>query len=459
MHPYVFSILLLVALVTELYAQKPVKILQHPHHVRIQRLYLLNSPFRETNPNITPDGKYLYFMSTRGGQRWSMPRSRPGGYEFDGDIFYSKKVNGQWTPPVCLPPPVNTWNGEDEPNVSPDGRIVYFQSWEQWESRGGPYFQAQIINGRWENLRGLGGGITQYFLDLAAQNPFATLATDGMTISPDGSLLILATGDYYGNMDLYYSRRDPKSGQWSYLRRLPISTPGNDRHPFLAGDGKTLFFASDGYKGFGGLDIFKVVMHDEYTFGEVVNIGAPFNTPADDECFILTADGSEAYFTRNGDLYYANIEEADPELKPLPTVLLAGKVVDANNGRPLGAKVSVSTGKKILTVVQSDPKTGEFSLVLQDLSGQYTVSASHTTYQPYSTTLKPGPIQRSVHLYVTLPLTSHAELARQQQEEQQRQQEEAKRQERLQLLERYGNAQAAVTQKILQLESLSSTPN
>ena len=34
----------------------------------------LNSDARETNMSITPNGKYLFFMSVRGGQPWSTER-------------------------------------------------------------------------------------------------------------------------------------------------------------------------------------------------------------------------------------------------------------------------------------------------------------------------------------------------------------------------------------------------
>lgn len=441
------------------YAQKPVRILTHPHNVRIERLYRLNSPFKETNPSITPDGRYLYFMSTRGGQSWSAKRMRPdGSYEFDGDIYYSYKENGSWSDPVCLPQPLNTWNGEDEPVVTPDGNSVYFQSWELWDKRRGPYYKAQIIYGKWIRPIGLNGGITQYFLDQEKMGK--ELATDGMTISPDGNLFIVATGPYYGNMDLYYSRRGA-DGKWSYLRKLPISTPGNDRHPFIAGDGKTLFFSSDGYKGFGGLDIFKVVIYDDGRFGEVVNIGSPFNTTGDDECFIITADGSEAYFTRNGDLYYANVEEASPGLKPQPTVLLSGKIIDAQTQAPIEGSVAVTNAKGQVIARGRASANGEFSLVLNDPSGSYFVAAAARNYRPNTVRLNPGPIKETVRLNVVVPLTSTAEIARieeekrREEEERRREEEQRAKEERLRIWKMYHEAQAAATTGIMQLERIN----
>jgi hypothetical protein len=142
----------------------------------LQELKNLNSPFRETNLSITPNGKYLYFMSDRGGQRWSEKRwdnwsverkNQTGpAYRFDGDIWYSRRVDGGWSDPVCLGKVINTSNGEDEPNISADGQRVYFQSWDNWVRRDGPYYMAKLDGAQWGKPVGLGGGITLFFMDL-----------------------------------------------------------------------------------------------------------------------------------------------------------------------------------------------------------------------------------------------------------------------------------------------------
>ena len=44
-------------------AQRQARILNNIDRVRITPLNILNSTYRETNLSITPDGKYLFFMS------------------------------------------------------------------------------------------------------------------------------------------------------------------------------------------------------------------------------------------------------------------------------------------------------------------------------------------------------------------------------------------------------------
>ena len=50
-----------------------------------------------------------------------------------------------------------------------------------WEGTGGPYYEATIENGILKNIRGLGGGINQFFRREYRMN--FGYATDGMAIS------------------------------------------------------------------------------------------------------------------------------------------------------------------------------------------------------------------------------------------------------------------------------------
>ncbi|TAG84970.1 MAG: hypothetical protein EAZ20_16235, partial [Bacteroidetes bacterium] len=304
---YILIILLFLIKANIVSAQfKPPRILKHNIPIQIQNLYTLNSTFKESNICISPDGQYIFFMSLRGGQPWSKGRIQNGIKSFDGDIWRAKKANKQWEFPIVLGANINTNDGEDEPNISPDGQNVVFQSWgRNWETTGGPYYQSALTGTQWGTAVGLGGGINQFFNQIAlmdSQNRSIILgekennyATDGATLSADGKIFIVAVGQYTGKMDLYISRKND-ANVWSYPKRLPISTLGNERSPFLAADGKSLYFASDGYGGWGGLDIHKTTLNDDDTCGEVINVGSPFNTWQDDYGLVLIASGDEAYF-------------------------------------------------------------------------------------------------------------------------------------------------------------------
>lgn len=350
-------------------AQREATLLDHKDRIRITRMDILNSRFREVNLSITPDGKYLYFMSLRGGQSWSQDTymTFQGDSVADGDIWYSQRVGGKWQRPKVMPLGINTPQGEDEPNVSADGKTVFYQSWNSlWRFNGGPYYTASLNGKSWSRPKGLGGGINEFFQYISA--------TDGMTISPDRKRFIVAAGrEYDGNMDIYMSKQSTYG--WTYCKRLPISTPGNERAVFLAADGKTLYFASDGYEGFGGLDIFKTTLNSDGTFGEVINVGAPFNTKADDYGLILTADGMEGYFIRDGDIYFADLKEADERIRPtMPEVkhALTGTIRDSANWTGLeGEIVLLDARSKIMVKKIRTNRSGRYTIELPNANKYY----------------------------------------------------------------------------------------
>lgn len=84
----------------------------------------------------------------------------------------------------------------------------------------------------------------------------------------------------YGGFDLYYTRLNA-SNEWGTPKNMGpiINTEFDEKFPFFKND--TLFFASSGHFGMGGLDIFySVLKHDTWT--SVVNMEAPINSGGDD---------------------------------------------------------------------------------------------------------------------------------------------------------------------------------
>ena len=99
-----------------------------------------------------------------------------------------------------------------------------------------------------------------------------------------------------GEADLYLIHKI-NSG-WSEPKRLEgaINTQGQEVFPFLLND-STLYFASNGHNGFGGLDLFKAKL----TNGKATNIqnmGQGFNTPHDDFGIVFTdSKKNQGYFS------------------------------------------------------------------------------------------------------------------------------------------------------------------
>ena len=378
----IFVVITISLLHLNVYSQtkkRDVKIIKTTGNIKFIKLDSLNSKYPELNLSISPDGKYLYFMSSRPNQ-YSTKNYTGVEDTYDGDIYYSINQNGVWSKPINLDRTINSPQGEDEPNISPDGQKVYFQSWRLgWEKNGGPYYEANLKGNLWSNPKGLNSGITQFFVKRSSDT--ISLATDGSTFSPDGKTFIFSFGHgYYNPMDIYITKKD-ENGKWSNPKKLEISTIYDERNPFLAADGKTLYFSSNGYKGFGKMDIYKTTINEDGSCGEVVNIGEPFNTKEDDQCFVLTANGNDLYFVRNGDIYYCDLKNIISELKPNPTIIFSGIVKDKQSKKYIESEVKLidlendeELGKSITNI-----NTGAYSLV-GALNKKYRLEVSSKGY-------------------------------------------------------------------------------
>ncbi len=340
--------------------------------VSVIKLDILCSPQKETNLSLSPNGRFLFFMSERGGQGWSQFDDAQN--RADGDIWMAQRVNNVWQKPQVLDETINTGNGEDEPNVTPDAQNVYFQSFRQgWEAQAGPYFMAEFHGKKWDAPVGVGGSITSFFRE--QQNEFGgTVATDGSTWAAAGNLFLFTVGkDRKSPMDIYYAKRS-MDGAFSAVEKLDVSTPKNERSIFLAADGKTLYFSSNGYGGAGGLDIFKATLNDDGTVSGLYNLGEAFNTKGDEYGFIISPDGKEAYFVRDGDIYSADLSSVESrELKPLPMVVISGKVVSKANQNPLESSIDI-TEVPATGADGSTPATGAYSITIRSnsVNGEYT---------------------------------------------------------------------------------------
>jgi hypothetical protein len=76
----------------------------------------VNSKYRESGVAISPDGKWLIFSSRR-----------PGGRGKE-DLFFTKKLNDSWSKPVNLGLQVNSKEHDYCPQISADGKMLYFTS-------------------------------------------------------------------------------------------------------------------------------------------------------------------------------------------------------------------------------------------------------------------------------------------------------------------------------------------
>lgn len=147
----------------------------------------------------------------------------------------------------------------------------------------------------------------------------------------------------YGGLDLYSSSF--LQGRWTAPRNLGpvVNTPYDETTPFLARDGKTLYFSSNHKnRSLGGLDVLKSVYNEQAgRWTEPENIGIPVNSSGDDAYFRIARDGFTAYFSssrKDGygqrDLYIAYFNSFLPEMElaiafPPPDAPSASRIQEA----------------------------------------------------------------------------------------------------------------------------------
>ena len=121
------------------------------------------------------------------------------------------------------------------------------------------------------------------------------------TISADEKVVIFSAemNGGYGGKDLWMVTRVAR-GQWSEPANLgpAVNTDGDEMFPFLHNDG-SLYFASNGHVGMGGLDIFKSELDDNGIYVSAINLKSPINSSADDFGMIVERKSERGYFTSN----------------------------------------------------------------------------------------------------------------------------------------------------------------
>ncbi|HRD38588.1 MAG TPA: carboxypeptidase regulatory-like domain-containing protein, partial [Bacteroidia bacterium] len=179
----------------------------------------------------------------------------------------------------------------------------------------------KIVSGKWRTPENLAKPINTSYWE------------GGACISPDGKKIFFTSErpGGSGSSDIWMAERISKR-EWGKPVNLgtDINTPFDEVGLFLAPDGKTLFFCSNGKGSMGDYDIFKTVFENG-KWSKPVNLGYPINSEKRDGPFVVSADAQTGYFasTRDGGLGESDIYKVD--LSNYAVLEKDGKV-KSNNG-------------------------------------------------------------------------------------------------------------------------------
>jgi len=314
--------------------------------------------------------KTLYFSSARNTSRKNYGAN---GEPFLDVYFSTKGDSGTYSEPTQL----NSINhkGHDGPvTISADGNTMYFSS---------DSFRVGFYQKDKDNLLKLGRN--NLFIATKSDNSWTNIkpltfnsalySMSNPSLSRDGKTLYFSSNmkGSIGGVDIWkVSINGEQYGKPENLGSK-INTEGNESFPFIADDNTTLYFASNGKPGLGGLDIFKINLAKET---EAENMGKPLNSEKDDFDFTFNKAQNIGFLSsnRNGndDIFLAT---------PVCSVDLIVVVSNAKTGEIVpDANVAILDSKKNIIATELSNFNGEVNFKIE-CGSPYSIQASKEGFE------------------------------------------------------------------------------
>lgn len=259
-------------------------------------------------------------------------------------------------------------------------------------------YRATLLNGEWTDIIELPFNSDDY----SVAHP---------TLSADEKQLYFASDmpGTIGQSDIFVTTIN-SDGSFGDPKNLGsrINTEGRETFPFVTKN-ETLYFASDGHPGLGGLDVFATKIDDLNNL-YIVNIGKPVNSVQDDFSFILDEDTKKGFFASNreggqgGDDIYGFTETKEINLDC--NTIIAGVVKDEETMETLGdADVYLLNSKGDLVATTKSSIDGSFSLEGDCREGDYKLVAEQDEFDKGTAVFTVGRYEDNLDVEVTLDKT------------------------------------------------------
>ena len=358
-------------------SQKALEWKKNPTRYVVKRMDKFNSRRGEFSPMLLgPDYDQLYFASSRSKDK-DQKISAITGQNNNNFYVIKKDEQGNWLQPEELEDEVNTEFDEGTPSFTPDGNSMYYTYCTQAPEgdRTAEIYLSTRSSAKWGK-----GSKVEILKD-------SVTALAHPSVSPDGRWLYFVSDAVggQGGKDIFRARIN--GNDFGPMENLgpEINTPGDEVFPYVR-DSVTLYFASNGHPGMGGLDIFRATL-DSTEHWHVENMRSPINSNGDD--FGITFEGvhERGFFSsnRNDARGYDHLYSFE---LPIITVKIEGIVFDVDEVPIEGATVRI-VGRDGLNAKVLTMKNGEYEVELErDI--RYVMMASARGFLNQNFELKTG---------------------------------------------------------------------
>jgi len=346
----------------------------------------INSTALEYYPSLTIDGKKIIFTRRLNN---------------DEDFYESSLVNGAWTNAKPVGGKINTNLNEGAQTISQDGEWMIFAGCNYPEGGGSCdlYIAYRTRNGSFTEPENIGPIVNTEFWESSP------------SLSPDKRDLYFAANmaGGYGGKDIWVTRRNA-NGKWSRPVNLgpDVNSSGDEGCPFIHADNQTLYFNSNGHKGYGMTDLFLSRKISDDKWGVPENLGYPINTIDDEGSLIVAADGKTSIYASDGsdtkgglDLYSFELRD---DIRAARTLWVKGKVFDnkTKNGLPSSVELTELPSGRIISRLQTD-EDGNY-LVTLPTGKEYAFNVNRKGYLFYSDNFSMSAATPDSPMVVDIPL-------------------------------------------------------
>ncbi len=312
--------------------------IEYPSKYEVTRLKKLNSKAAEYGVSwISNNYNEVIFSSTREGGIIKELDAITGQHFAD---FYVARQNkqGNWEEPVLADEEgINSEGSEGTPFITKNFSTMYFTRCPNHKKResGCQIMKSSRSGSTWSE---------PVTVEITSVDSLDVVGHP--TLSSDELRLFFASErrNGMGGKDIWFSERESTSEKFGRPRNLGaiINTEGDELYPYMRND-STLYFASDGHGGMGGLDIFVTTLDSLGEWTKPVNLKSPINSIGNDYGISFHPSEERGFFISNRDVKNGLDDDIYYFIEPPVLFTISGTIKNQSSLQFVeGATVSLS---------------------------------------------------------------------------------------------------------------------